>query len=85
VLSADRRAIPPSVLRQPVPLILLAVSLVLRRGRSRRPSEFLSKPERSNLVETLRGLAALSLHGAALKPTLVLRKAYMGAALSLHV
>lgn len=28
-------------------------------GRSRRPSEFLQK--RSNLVETLRGLAALSL------------------------
>ena len=52
----------PSVLRQPVPLIFLAVSLVLRRGRSRRPSEF-SLQARTVYVETLRGLAALSLHG----------------------
>ena len=39
-------------------------------GRSRRPSAFLSKLERS-LVETLRGLAALSLHGCCVKPTRV--------------
>jgi hypothetical protein len=40
------------------------------------PSEFLSKPERSNLVETLRGLAALSLHGCCVKPTRVREMGY---------
>jgi len=44
-------------------------------GRSRRPSEFLSKLERLNLVETLRGLAALSVEGL---------RSYTSAALSLH-
>ena len=67
----------PEVLRQPVPLILVAVSLVLRRGRSRRPLSFSPSQNGLSLVETLRGLAALSVYGCCVKPTC--------AALSLHV
>ena len=60
VLSADRRGIPASVLKMRVPLILVAVSLVLRRGRSRRPLSFSPSQNGLSLVETLRDLAALS-------------------------